>query len=167
MGVRLPDSTLELWKAKYMGKRAVTLDSYREKHGLHSVGERGALYDNDRRSQAMRTGLERIAHKVKTDTNYYFTSLAHHLAPSVLANSLKTTRLNRGVDQEAVQDARATQLKWEGELISQIHTRRYPPPPVRCVHIPKPGEEKKRAIGVLTVWSQILPRFITRLLDPN
>lgn len=54
------------------------------------------------------------------------------------------------------------------ELISEIRKRieDYQPLPVRRVYIPKPGTDKKRPLGIPTIWDRLVQQCILQVLEP-
>ena len=105
------------------------------------------------RTTTVATALERITAKARREPKLTFTSLAHHLTLDRLRDHLshmdKTSAT--GVDGHSVAEVMAN-LDWVAkEVLRQIHTQGYHPPPVRRVWIPKPGKAAKRPIGIPTV----------------
>jgi RNA-directed DNA polymerase len=113
------------------------------------------------------TGLERIAAKSRKETDCRFTSLVHHITPSLLQDSLRCIARSSasGVDRESVEEAREQFAVWSKEIIQQIHQKGYRPPPVRRVYIPKPGKQEKRPIGVPTVRDRCIQRATATVLQ--
>ena len=54
------------------------------------------------------------------------------------------------------------------ELISRVREsiEDYNPKPVRRVHIPKPGTDKKRPLGIPTIWDRLIQQCILQVLEP-
>ena len=115
----------------------------------------------------MKTGLDRIAAKAKSDLKLVFTSLAHHITKPLLWKSLCSMpkHTSAGVDGQSVEAAREKFDGWAEETLSAIHRRGYKAPPVRRVYIPKPGRTEKRPIGVPTVTDRALQRSVATVLS--
>jgi RNA-directed DNA polymerase len=61
-----------------------------------------------------------------------------------------------GVDGHSVAEV-IENLDWvTQEVLQQIHTQGYHPPPVQRVWRPKPGKAEKRSIGIPTVFDRAL-----------
>lgn len=113
----------------------------------------------------MRTKLDKIAEKAKTDSKLRFTALAHLLTPEFLVETWK--QMNRrgasGVDQETTAEFAANLEERCRDLVVRLKARRYKAPPVRRVEIPK-GEGKTRPLGIPTVEDRLLQRAVARIL---
>lgn len=90
----------------------------------------------------MTTGLERIAAKAREDGKLKFTSLAHHVTEELLWESLCHIPKDSapGSDGQTVEEAKETFKQWAPEMLCAIYERRYRPPPILRVFIPKPGK---------------------------
>ena len=115
----------------------------------------------------MRTGLEGVAAKARSDTKLVFTSLAHHITKELIWESLKQMSLDTapGVDGVDVRTAIETFDEWVEEMITSIHRKSYKAPPVRRVWIPKPGKAEQRPIGVPNVADRALQRSVMTVLN--
>jgi RNA-directed DNA polymerase len=115
----------------------------------------------------MTTGLERIAAKARQERKLRFTSLAHHITPERVRESLdhipKST--SPGVDGVTVKEAQETFNTWIEEVLSAVHRRGYHPPVVRRVYIPKPGKKEKRPLGIPCVADRALQRRVSIILS--
>ena len=122
---------------------------------------------NERIRPTVTTGLERITAKAQTDANLKFTSLAHHITPELVRQSLYATSNDSaaGVDKMSVEEAKETFDAWIGETISEIQRQGYQPPPVRRVYIPKPGKAEKRPIGVPSVIDRAVQRSTATVIS--
>jgi len=115
----------------------------------------------------VRTQLERIAEKSWRETNFQFTSLAHHLTPELIWNNLKCipSKSGTGIDGRTVTEAKETFDQWIEGAISSIHRKGYKAPAVRRVYIPKPGKKEMRPIGVPTVMDRAIQRSVAEVLS--
>lgn len=113
----------------------------------------------------MKTKLDRIAEKAKTDGKLRFTALAHLLTPEFLMETWK--QMNRrgasGVDQETTTEFASNPEERCQDLVMRLKARRYKAPPVRRVEIPK-GGGKTRPLGIPTVEDRLLQRAVARIL---
>lgn len=115
----------------------------------------------------MATELERITAKARREPKLTFTSLAHHITLDRLRDNLshmdKTSAT--GVDGHTVAEV-TENLDWVAkEVLRQLHTEGYQPPPVRRVWIPKPGKVEKRPIGIPTVVDRALQKSTAQVLE--
>lgn len=115
----------------------------------------------------MTTELERITAKARREPKLTFTSLAHHITLDRLRDNLshmdKTSAT--GVDGQTVAEV-TENLDWVAkEVLRQVHTEGYQPPPVRRVWIPKPGKAEKRPIGIPTVLDRALQKSTAQVLE--
>lgn len=115
----------------------------------------------------MSTSMDRIATKTREDKKLCFTSLAHHITPQRLLNSLLQIKpsSSAGVDGEDVNTALGTFASWSGNLIDAMHRRGYRPPPAKRVYIPKPGKDALRPISMPTVKDKALQRATAEVLN--
>ena len=115
----------------------------------------------------MSTGLERIAAKAREDTKLRFTSLAHHLTPKLIWESLCHIPNDSapGCDGQRVAEAKEDFKLWVEEMLRAIHHEGYHPPPIRRVYIPKPGKTEKRPLGIPCVADRALQRSVYRVLS--
>lgn len=113
------------------------------------------------------TGLERLAAKARSDKKQVFTSLAHHVTKETLWRSLcqMRGRTAAGIDGQSVSDAKNTFENWADVMLTAMHRKGYQAPPVRRVHIPKPGRTEKRPIGVPCVADRALQRSVAEVLS--
>lgn len=114
----------------------------------------------------MKTKLERIAAKARSNKRQRFTSLAHHITPQLLGESLSEIPYNTGagIDRIDIKKAQEKFSLWSQEVIKQIHQFGYRPPAARRVYIPKPGKVEKRPLNVPTVFDRTLQRSVSKLL---
>jgi group II intron reverse transcriptase/maturase len=114
----------------------------------------------------MKTKLERIAAKARSNKRQRFTSLAHHITPELLGECLNEIPYNTsaGIDRMDIKKAKGTFTPWSQEVIGQIHQLGYRPPAARRVYIPKPGKAEKRPLNVPTVFDRTLQRSVSKIL---
>jgi group II intron reverse transcriptase/maturase len=115
----------------------------------------------------MTTGLERIAAKAREDGKLKFTSLAHHVTEELLWESLCHIPKDSapGSDGQTVEEAKETFKQWAPEMLCAIYERRYRPPPILRVFIPKPGKKEKRPLGIPCVADRALQRSVAAVLS--
>ena len=108
----------------------------------------------------MATGLERIAAKARCEPKLRFTSLAHHLTPERIWESLCHTPNDSapGCDGQTVAEAKEDFKVWVEKMLRAVHHKGYPSPPIRRVYIPKPGKTEKRPLGIPCVADRALQR---------
>jgi len=113
------------------------------------------------------TKLERIAAKAKKETNFRFTSLAHHITKEMTWESLRHMPKGTasGIDGITVEDAIGDFDNWAEKVIDAIHRKSYKPPAVRRVWIPKPGKAEKRPIGIPGVIDRAVQRSTAKVLE--
>jgi RNA-directed DNA polymerase len=115
----------------------------------------------------MSTGLERIAAKAREETKLRFTSLAHHLTPELIWESICHIPSDSapGCDGQTVAEAKEGFKLWVGEMLRATHHMGYHPPPIRRVYIPKPGKTEKRPLGIPCVADRALQRSVHQVLS--
>lgn len=115
----------------------------------------------------MSTGLERTAAKAREETKLRFTSVAHHLTPALIWESLCHIPNDSapGCDGQRVEEAKEDFKVWVEEVLRAIHHEGYHPPPIRRVYIPKPGKQEKRPLGIPCVADRALQRSVYQVLS--
>ena len=115
----------------------------------------------------MSPGLERIAEKARTNSTCQFTSLAHHITPELLERTLNKipNSSGKGVDGLSKDDVKLNKADLIPRTISEIHNHGYRPSPVRRVHIPKPGTNKQRPIGVPNIWGRAVQGSCAKIME--
>ena len=70
-----------------------------------------------------------------------------------------------GVDKKTIADI--SKLT-DDEVVSKVRNklRYYHPQAVRRVYIPKPGSDKKRPLGIPTIWDRLIQQCILQVLEP-
>lgn len=114
----------------------------------------------------MKTKLDRIATKARTDSKLRFTALAHLVTPEFLMETWK--QMNRrgasGIDGETTAEFASNLEERCQDLVVRLKERRYKAPPVRRTEIPK-GDGKTRPLGIPTVEDRLLQRAVARILS--
>ena len=107
----------------------------RDTFAIHRDGER------------MKTKLDRIAEKAKTDGKLRFTALAHLLTPEFLMETWKQVNKRgvSGIDQETTTEFASNLEERCRDLVARLKARRYHAPPVLRAEIPK-GDGKTRLL---------------------
>lgn len=138
------------------------------------VEGRGAAKGNADESTACRTpsresaltGLERVRETAKRDRRLKFTTLLHHITPSLLVESFYD--LNKtaaaGVDGVTWQDYENILYGRVHELHRQIHTGAYRAHASRRVHIAK-ADGKLRPLGIAAVEDKIVQQAVVKVLS--
>jgi RNA-directed DNA polymerase len=83
----------------------------------------------------------------------------------VLSNTGARTPGVDGITKDDLntEEQRATQI---ARLREQLKSGAYRPQPVRRVHIPKPGKQETRPLGIPTIDDRIMQEAVRRLLEP-
>lgn len=148
-----------------MGKRPAGIESF--KGDMSSIQREERPFMQREESPVMETGLERIAAKARCEPKLRFTSLAHHVTRERVWGSLCQVppKSAPGVDGQTVSEAKGDFEEWIGPMLESMHRQGYRAPPVRRVHIPKPGKREKRPIGVPCVADRALQRSVAQVLS--
>jgi RNA-directed DNA polymerase len=138
------------------------------------VEERGVAKGNADESPTSRaqdrinvsTGLEGVRQKARLDKRARFTSLLHHVTPSLLVESFYALKKNAasGVDD-------VTWREYEGQLYGrvhglhlEIHTGAYKALPSRRAYISK-ADGSKRPLGIAAIEDKIVQQAISTVLS--
>lgn len=112
------------------------------------------------------TKLERIAEIAKEKPNEKFTSLIHLINKEMLTNCHNELKANKAVGIDGI-----TKVKYEENLdenlenlLERMRKFKYKPQPVRRVHIPKPGSEKKRPLGIPSYEDKLIQLAINKII---
>jgi len=136
--------------------------------------ERGVAKGNANESPASRaqdrinvsTGLDGVRQKARSDRRARFTSLLHHVTPSLLVESFYALKKNAasGVDD-------VTWREYEGQLYGrvhglhrEIHTGTYKALPSRRAYISK-ADGSKRPLGIAAIEDKIVQQAISTVLS--
>ena len=114
------------------------------------------------------TTHQQIATQARQAPQMAFTTLAHHMDLEWMREAYRRTRKDgaAGIDGQTA-DAYAANLEENlRSLLDRAKSGRYRAPPVRRVHIPKPGSSTEtRPIGIPTFEDKILQRAVTMLVE--
>lgn len=108
----------------------------------------------------MKSGLERVAVKARSEPKLQFTTLAHHIDADLIRECLNhiPNRSAPGVDGLDVKSVKESFETWSEEFQKALHRQAYKPPPVRRVYIPKPGKSARRPLGVPCIADRAIQR---------
>lgn len=113
----------------------------------------------------VKTELERITTKARSEPNLRFTSLGHHLTQERVWKNLCQIPKNSaaGVDGQTVTEAKESYRDWVEPMLQSVHRQGYRAPEIRRVYIPKPGKTEKRPLGVPCVKDRALQRSVAQV----
>ena len=114
------------------------------------------------------TKLQRIATLAKQMPDAALSTLAHHIDIEWLREAYRRTRKDGavGIDgQSAEEYAKNLEVNLQSLLDRAKSGDHYRAPPVRRVHIPKPGSDKKRPIGIPTFEDKVLQRAVAMAME--
>jgi RNA-directed DNA polymerase len=118
--------------------------------------------------ETVSTKLERIATLAKQMPSASLTTLAHHIDVEWLREAYRRTRKDGAVGVDG-QTADEYAQRLDDNLRSLLERAKsgdhYRAPPVRRVHIPKPGGSKTRPIGIPTFEDKVLQRAVVMALE--
>ncbi len=114
----------------------------------------------------MKTKLDGIAEKARSEPHLRFTALAHLITPEFLMESWRKMNRNgaSGVDKETAASMGEHLETRCVDIVERLKGRRYHAPPVRRVHIPK-GPGKTRPLGIPTIEDRLVQRAVARILE--
>lgn len=115
------------------------------------------------------TQQEKLARLAQIEPKLELTTLAHNIDIAWLREAYRRTRKDGAVGVDGV-----TAAEYEADLeanlsslLDRFKSGRYRAPPVRRVHIPKPGKANQtRPIGIPTLEDKILQRAVLMVLEP-
>lgn len=115
----------------------------------------------------MDTKLERIAEVARTRPEEKFTSLAHLINKEMLENCHKEMNGKKaaGTDEITKEQYGENLERNLEDLIGRMKRQAYIPQPVRRTYIPKPGTDKKRALGIPAYEDKLVQRAIAKILN--
>lgn len=122
-----------------------------------------------RNSSIVSTKQQRIAQLAEQSPPMGFTSLAYLMDLDWLREAYRRTRKDAaaGVDGQTASDYERGLDAHLASLLDRAKSGTYRAPPVKRVHIPKPGTPPQtRPIGIPTLEDKILQRAVTMLLEP-
>src|SRR5450432_1549709 len=115
---------------------------------------------------------EALHAKAKESPNYRFYALYDKVyRADVLWHAYRICQFNDGspgVDGQTFEDIEQYgRMKWLGELMEELRTKRYRPAPVRRVYIPKPGKPgQTRPLGIPTIKDRVVMTAAMLVLEP-
>ncbi len=111
-------------------------------------------------------GLQGIREAARRDKRMRFTTLLHHITPSLLLESFYALKRDAaaGVDGVTWQEYEEGIFARVGELHREIHTGAYRAKPSRRVFIPK-ADGKQRPLGIASVEDKIVQQAVTTVLN--
>lgn len=138
-----------------------------------AVEERGVAKGNADESPACRAqdrinvsmGLEGVRQKARVDKRARFTSLLHHVTPSLLVESFYALRKNAasGVDDVTWRDYEGRLYGRVNGLHREIHTGAYKALPSRRAYISK-ADGSKRPLGIAAIEDKIVQQAVSTVL---
>jgi group II intron reverse transcriptase/maturase len=119
--------------------------------------------------QVISTRQEKLARLAQIEPKLVLTTLAHHIDMMWLREAYRRTRKDGAAGIDGV-----TAVQYEADLeanltslLERFKSGRYRAPALRRVHIPKPGQaKKKRPIGIPTLEDKVLQRAVLMVLEP-
>ncbi len=117
--------------------------------------------------ESVETKLQRIAEKARSDSRCRFTSLFHLMNRELLWGCFWSLKNNKasGIDQVTKEQYAENLLENLDDLIGRLHRMAYIPQPVRRIHIPKPGSDKKRPLGIPVLEDKLVQAGLSRILQ--
>ena len=111
-------------------------------------------------------GLDGVREAARRDRRARFTSLMHHITPSLLVEGFYALRLNAapGVDGVTWRDYENILYTRVHELHREIHTGRYRAQPSRRVYIPK-ADGRQRPLGIASLEDKIVQQAVSTVLS--
>lgn len=120
-----------------------------------------------RNEEQVATKLQRIAEKARNEPDCRFTSLFHLMNVGLLWECFDALRNNAasGIDGITKQQYENNLLENLQQLVDKLHRMAYIPQPVRRVHIPKPGSDKTRALGIPALEDKLVQAGLVKILQ--
>lgn len=115
----------------------------------------------------METKLERIAEVAKSNPNEKFTSLIHLINKETIIQSHNEMKANKasGVDEVTKELYASNLIENTDDLIAKMKRQAYKPQPGRRVHIPKPGTNGKRPLGIPAYEDKLVQANLAKILN--
>ncbi|ATW26772.1 group II intron reverse transcriptase/maturase [Candidatus Formimonas warabiya] len=115
----------------------------------------------------METKLTRIAEAARMRPNEKFTSLAHLINEETIKECHREMSRNKasGVDEVTKEEYELNLESNVKDLINRMKRQAYKPQPVRRVHIPKPGSDKKRPLGIPAYEDKLVQSALAKILN--
>jgi len=112
------------------------------------------------------TKLQRIAEKARSDSGCRFTSLFHLMNMEMLRECFRGLRKDAAAGIDKVTKGEYAEDLEENltVLVEKLHRMSYIPQPVRRVHIPKAGSNKKRPLGIPAIEDKLVQAGLARIL---
>ena len=119
-----------------------------------------------RNREMVATKLQRIAEKARSDSGCRFTSLFHLMNMEMLRECFRGLRKDAAAGIDKVTKGEYAENLEENLtiLVEKLHRMSYIPQPVRRVHIPKAGSNKKRPLGIPAIEDKLVQAGLTRIL---
>ena len=120
------------------------------------------------RPDPVSTKCRRLAQLARDCPDMAFTNLAHHIDIAWLQKAYELTRKDGavGVDGQTAADYEKNLMANLQDLLNRAKSGTYVAPPVRRVHIPKPGSPSEtRPLGIPTFEDKILQRAVLMVLE--
>jgi RNA-directed DNA polymerase len=139
-----------------------------------AMEERGATEGNAGEAPAGRTqsretalmGLESIRDAARRNPGLKFTSLLHHITPSLLVESFYELKRNAAAGVDGVTWGEYENILYGrvSQLHKELHTGAYRAQASRRVHIPK-ADGKLRPLGIAAVEDKIVQQAVVKVLN--
>lgn len=115
----------------------------------------------------METKLRRIAEIARTKPNERFTSLIHLINAETLMQSHNNMKAGKasGIDNVTKYEYEANLGENIEDLVGRMKRNAYRPQPARRVHIPKPGSNNKRPLGIPAYEDKIVQAVLAEILN--
>lgn len=115
----------------------------------------------------MKTKLERIAELSKQNADEKFNNLIHLITPQMLSECHKEmpTKKATGVDKVTKEQYGEHLEKNIETLWNNLKSFSYKPQPIRRTHIPKPGSDKLRPLGIPAYEDRLVQSALSKILS--
>ena len=111
--------------------------------------------------------LQRIAEKARSDSTGSRKNNCTRIKSRLLWGCFCALKNNKasGIDQVTKEQYAENLLENLDDLIGRLHRMAYIPQPVRRIHIPKPGSDKKRPLGIPVLEDKLVQAGLSRILQ--